>query len=682
MTFPLISSKNAKRHGINLAVLALSISLISCGGGGDGYYGNTGGSTSNPGTGTGTTPLAAVNISNLDIVDPVTGAAISAIGVNGANAKVKVTNASGTPIVGALVKFSGDEQLVFGNTSASVLTDQTGTAQLFFKPASTQISGAYTLTVDATSAGVTATQSKFVNIAATNIALSNLQLGDSALVSAGQTSVNLKVTDATSKNGINGVAVAFTADCGQINPATYTSVNQGDVLVTYKAVNTDGTLCSGTVNLTASTNSGSTNVSKKASLTVAAPNATAIIFPSGQNTIIGIDGSGSVGQAVLSFKLYSNSTPLPGKDVEFSLVKSPLGLTIGQKGQTTWTVKSDETGNAPITIFPGTTPGPVEIKATVKDNPAIFALSKNITVASSRPSQDNLSLSLSTNLPEAWNTDGRTVTVTMRVADKFGNAVPDGTVLNFTSEGGQIGNSCSTQQVDKISLCNVTFASQDFRPRNGRITVLGVVEGEKTYTDNNKNNSFDSGDILTRNIGDAYRDDNEDGAYNAGEFIYPLRTNETGNCGTALSLEPNIPNTCNTGLNVPLRKQTIIMLAGSDPYVDNITVNTSSLAFDLYSIGATNNAGQPNIPMPSGTTIIGETKDNTDKNDMACTILAQSGYGVIPAVVDPKFGLVNGDIQRVSTRHGFTLSKCAPGDSIAVTITTPSGASTKMTWIF
>lgn len=683
----MISNRNNFNPLIKIAfkasLLASMIALAACGGGGsDGFYGSA--SSGNSGTGGGTntdvTTNSAVNITSLEINDSDTGNGIPSIGVNGAIAKVKVTNANGTPISDALVKFTGSEELVFGNASSSVLTDETGTAQLFFKPVSTQISGAYNITAEATYNGASITRNKYINVAATNIDLSALQLGDSILQSSGQTSVSLKVTDTTTKSGINGVPVSFSADCGQVNPNTYTSANQGDVVVTYKAVNIDGTLCSGTASINASTSNGFSNVSNRASIAIAAPSATAIVFPEGQDTIIGIEGSGSVSQALVSFKLYSNSTPLPGQEVEFSLVKSPFGLTIGQKGQSTWTVKTDENGDAPITIFPGTTPGPVEIKATIKDNPAIFALSKNITVATARPSQNNLSLSLSINSVEGWNTDGRTANVTMRVADKFGNAVPNGTILNFTAEGGQIGNSCSTQQVDKISLCSVTFSSQDFRPRNGRITILGIAEGEKLYMDNNKNNTFDSGDTLTRNIGDAYRDDNEDTAYDPGEFIYPLRTRETGECGSALALEPNIPQSCNNGLDAPLRRQTVIMLASSDPFFDNVTANTSVLAFDLYSFGATNNMSQPNLPMPSDTTVTAEINDNTE-NNISCKIIAESGYAKIPAVLDSKFGTVNGDVQRVSTRHTYGFSGCVPGDSVSITTTTPSGVSVKNSWV-
>ena len=678
--------QKAKDIGLKTTLLAAMISLASCGGGGsDGYYGGT--NPENPTTGEGTSDPSTGNVSGLvlaqfDILDPDTQKPISSIGVNGAIAKVKVTNNDKTPVTNALVKFGGAAEFTFGNSSASVLTDKDGNAQLFFKPNSSQVSGAYTVSVDASYNNLSVKGSKYINIAATNIELSDLTLGDKKLDSSGQTSISLKVIDLNTKTGINGVPVSFTSDCGQINPNTYTSANQGDVIATYKSINTDGTLCSGVVNISASTNSGSSIISKKDTLTITAPTATSIVFPEGQNTIIGIAGSGSVGQAVLNFVAYSNSTPLPGKEIEFSLVKSPLGLSLGQKGKTIWTVKTDENGNAPITVYPGTTPGPVEIKATVKDNTSIFALSKNITVATARPSQNNISLSLSTNSVEGWGIDGTTASITMRVADQFGNAVPDGTILNFTAEGGQIGNSCSTKQVDKISLCSVTFASQDFRPRNGRITILGVVEGEKAYIDNNKNNTFDSGDVLVRNIGDTYRDDDENAAYTVGELIYPLRTGETGACGSTNSaIEPNINNTCTQNLDGPLRRQSIIMLAGSRPSFENVIFNTSSLSFDLYSIGATNNAGQYNVPMPGGTVLSTEIKDNTD-NFMTCKIIAEIGDTKIPSLLDAKFGLVNGDVRRVNTKHGYRFTDCARGDTIAVITTTPSGFAQKTTWIF
>lgn len=679
--------QKVRNFGFKTTLLTAMITLAACGGGGsDGYYGGgvtpetppSGEGTPDPSTGN----SSAIVLAQFDILDPDTQKSISSVGVNGAIAKVKITTNDKIPVTNALVKFGGAAEFTFGNSSASVLTDKDGNAQLFFKPNSSQISGAYTVSIDASYNNLSVQGSKYINIAATNIDLSGLILGDKQLDSSGQTSVSLKVIDSNTKNGINGVPVSFTADCGQINPSTYTSANQGDVITTYKSISTDGTLCSGIVNIVATTNSGSSIISKKDTLTITAPTATSIVFPDGQDTIIGIVGSGSVGQAVLNFVAYSNSTPLPGKEIEFSLVKSPLGLSLGQKGKTIWTVKTDENGNAPITVYPGTTPGPVEIKATVKDNTSIFALSKNITVATARPSQNNISLSMSTNSVEGWGIDGTTASVTMRVADQFGNAVPDGTILNFTAEGGQIGNSCSTKQVDKISLCSVTFASQDFRPRNGRITILGVVEGEKAYIDNNKNNTFDAGDVLVRNIGDTYRDDDENVAYTVGELIYPLRTGEKGTCGqTNNATEPNINNTCTQNLDAPLRRQSIIMLAGSRPSFENVVFNTSLLSFDLYSIGARNNAGEYNLPMPGGTILSTEIKDNTE-NDLTCKIVIEGGDTKIPAVLDTKFGLVNGDIRRVNTKHFYRFSGCANGDTIAVITTTPSGFAQKTTWGF
>lgn len=50
------------------------------------------------------------------------------------------------------------------------------------------------------------------------------------------------------------------------------------------------------------------------------------------------------------------------------------------------------------------------------------------------------------------------------VTNANGQPVPDGTVVNFTTEGGSIPGSCVTQD----GVCSVTFTAQDPRPANGR----------------------------------------------------------------------------------------------------------------------------------------------------------------------------------------------------------------------
>ncbi|MEL0621330.1 hypothetical protein V6252_13025, partial [Psychrobacter proteolyticus] len=72
----------------------------------------------------------------------------------------------------------------------------------------------------------------------------------------------------------------------------------------YKAINTDKTLCSGNVRISASTGSTATQTSN---LTVQAPEATSIVYTSNQITL-GIQNSGSSATREAEFAIYSNKT--------------------------------------------------------------------------------------------------------------------------------------------------------------------------------------------------------------------------------------------------------------------------------------------------------------------------------------------------------------------------------------
>ncbi|MGP4716358.1 Ig-like domain-containing protein [Psychrobacter sp. T6-6] len=691
-----------------LTALTLSLALAGCGGGDgtdtiapapdlgveqpDGDNGDDGGTEE---------PIGALNISSSQLVD-VDDNTITSIGLEGAYYEVVVTDDNGQPLANTKVTFSIDAPGVdlSQTTSGATLTNSDGEARIFLKPNAPDVSGAYVITANASNDDNTAISNLTFLVQATNVNLSALQITDLQLTAGGQTAVSLKTTD-TSGNAISGVLVNLNAACGQL-PEQVTSDENGMIDFVYKAINVDNTLCSGAVRISASTGS----VTQSASVSIQAPEATSIVYTANDLTL-GIQGSGSSATGAVEFTVFSNTTPLANSEVILSLEKSPLGLTFGVLGNNQqFTARTDENGQVSVNIYPGTTPGPVEIKATLASDTRINALSKGISIASSRVTQDGISLSFGKNVLD-WSLDGDSTPVVARLVDRNGNAVPDGTVVNFTAEGGKVSPaSCNTADGE----CEVTFSTQNPRPGDGRVSLLAVAEGEKAYIDQNENNAWDEGDIFVHNIGDTFRDDNENGTFEIGEFTYPLTTQADQTCennvGQFIQLKfpssseqikeafennfidnfvsPNKPMTCNTELDAIIRYERIQLLSsGNNPtftLLNNIGIPLQS---QIITEGDTrvniriNSGGFYELnPMPSGTTISGSVVDKTDGEDSgSCEVEMIGGPEEVPAIVSPGSP---GD--NTGTINTYALDQCEAGDFFRVSVTSPNNVTTAVTY--
>ena len=626
--------------------LTLALTLAGCGGGGtDTVAPEPDLGVTQPGTGGGTGG-GGQTIEDINIVEGALfnadGNVINSVSLEGAYYKIKVVDNTQNPIINAKVAFDIDAEGIelSQTTSGSVLTDAEGVAQIFLKPSSAEVSGAYTISANATYEQQSATANTTFSVQATNVSLSAITVGSNSLASGGQTPISLKVTDQAG-TVLSGVLINLNSSCGQI-PEQVTSDSEGMVEAVFKAINLDTTLCSGNVRISATTG----NSTQSTTVIVASAEATSIIYTS-SDVSLGIRGSGSSSTGQAEFTVYSGATTLANEQVRVSLEKSPFGLTFGpNRNQQSYVTTTDASGQVVVPIFPGTTPGPVEIEVSLVDDPLINALSKNITVASSRVTQTGLSLSWEKNVLD-WSLDGDSSEINARMVDRNGNAVPDGTVINFTAEGGKVTSSCATND----GLCSVTFSTQNPRPGDGRVSILAVAEGEKDYIDMNENNAWDEGvDILVHNIGDTFRDDNESGEFEIGEFTYPLTTGTSNQCENNLDryinlkfpslsdlkkrqyesryinefVSPNKANTCNTDLDTVVRYQGITLLSnsndarftvGSLDQGGNFTVRTPQAIFssDTLISFRVNSGGFYDLnPMPSGTTISGSATDNTD----------------------------------------------------------------------
>ncbi|BEU95236.1 Ig-like domain-containing protein [Acidovorax sp. DW039] len=643
------------KNMIRYIFLILAAVLAACGGGG-------GSAGSSPSGGT-PTPIVQLELSDTD------GKVVSSITAGKAyQVKATVRDSSNNLVANRKVTFEVSNTTIAVLQQNSALTDAAGVAIVQISAASFTASGAATLkaTVElpSTSGGSVSvgTVSKDFAVAAAGLSLSPLVIANPNLQAGGNTVVSVSALVAGSPLVGTPVNVAFTVSCGRINGldasgggvSTQTD-GAGKASVTYVSVNSDGSLCSGSVSITA-TSPGA--AARTASVSIAPPVANAIVFVSATPNQIFVAGSGSAEQAVATFKvLAASGTPISGIPVSFSISENPGGVGLNASGSTSSvTATTDQAGLVSVSIFSGTIPGPVKVKASLVAAPTVFSETQNLTIASGPASQKFMSLSVSTFNIEGWGVDGVSTTLTARIADRQGNAVADGTVINFTAEGGQVANSCATTTTNKISSCSVEFRTQNPRTSGGRVSVMAYLAGTKDYDDLNGNNIFDSTDNL-RQLGDAFRDDNENGLFDSGEFV--VSRGGTLSCPGVGGAFASRENTCNIGLSTTVRQTAVILFSSSSPFVADQVASAGGINFALGS--ADNNL----LPMPAGTII-----SATPLAD-GCTVADIAGSPVVNTPATP--GNPGEDLK---TRVSIGLKGCARGGVVNVKITSPGGLTT------
>ena len=299
--------------------------------------------------------------------------------------------------------------------------------------------------------------------------------------------------------------------------------------------------------------------------------------------------------------------------------------------------------------------------------------SVGVTDDTGRVTQNGFSVSLTKNVL-AFGADGDTADITARLVDRVGNPIPDGAVITFVSEGGRVTPSCITTN----GVCTVEFSTQNPRPADNRVSVLAYVKGDKSYVDMNANNEYDIGvDTLRQNIGDFFRDDNENTLYdsNIGEFLYQVG-DSGATCAPSSFNEPNVVNTCDNNLPAVLRYQFVLGLAENNPtFVDLPTrltanpttpttpTNSSIVNFSMYG------NSERTISMASGTTI--------SVDGGSCSAKLTTNNATVPDIV--RLGVGSVSINDVSVSYGFSYTGCESGTEIEVTVTTPSPFSTTTT---
>jgi hypothetical protein len=218
-------------------------------------------------------------------------------------------------------------------------------------------------------------------------------------------------------------------------------------------------------------------------------------------------------------------------------------------------------------------------------------------VSSGVPSQRFMSISVEKRSLN-WAVDGITTSIQVFVADTAGNPVPDGSIIQFSTEGGQIVTSCRTTGVktdtSEISGCKVTFNTQDFRPLDGFVRIIAWMEGEEAYKDLNANGKYDTGEPFI-DSGQIFRDDDDSGTYSATLDELSIGATLAGSpgIGTSACAPPSQPvnvnelplsvdSTCDGVWGKTLIRRTTV-LPVSDPR--NLRIETATGGVVVFSAG-------------------------------------------------------------------------------------------------
>ena len=668
-----------------LMCASLALALAACGGGGGNPGAVSGGSGTTPGTGT----TAGEPRMSVSIVDGNGTSVNSLSGGQTGQVRVKLTDSLGNAAANAIVKFTASDSslLEFTPASGSALTDATGTAVITVKPSSVTAAGAVAITAEGVVAGKTATASVNIAVGAAPLTVGALSLTPAPtgkLPAFSTVAINIPVTSGgQSATSVPGLTV--TSLCVGDGSATIVlgALANGVQTATY----TNNGCLRGTDRITASIGNSSQGIN----LDVDAANIGTMQFIGSdlQGTSIVLKGSGGLGRkeaAVLSFRVVDrNNNGLAGVDVNFRATTYTGGLTVLPASATT-----DATGRVTTTVSSGTIPTPVRVIAeATRNGSTISGLSDALTISTGLPIQKAMSLSSTSHNIEGGNYDGEVAEVTIRLADQYGNPISDNTAVNFITEGGAIGTAAQGACTTSNGECSVELRSQNFRPVNGRVTVMAFVQGIENFTDLNGDGQYSCTNFVDVNgavptvyrplvdtclsggepfvdMGDPFLDTAEDGSYEASQGDLPIPYN---------SSSYRVAGNGKWGINY-IRASTVIVFSESTPFlkrqvctstscrdwtsadgpedviagVGGASCSARTLAFRVYD--------KNNNPLPENTAV---AAGDTDKLSF--------GEFIPPTV--PSSNEIGGTIHSVTVKPD---SNCAHG-SVVVKVTTPKGTA-------
>jgi hypothetical protein len=420
---------------------------------------------------------------------------------------VTVKNKAGTPLPGQVVKFSSDANLA-AFSAPSALTSAEGVATVILSPAVSTSTGADLVKATVKYIDKDYSASTGFQLTATNVTIASF-VSDvtDKLSSYGQANLTVTLAGTSANSPVNLVLTSSCTSAGKgtLTPASQTT-STGRATFTFR----DGGCgaVASTENLQVSVTG--TGLTQSLSVPVSSPAVASIGFVSSTPSKIFLRGSGYVENSNVIFQVRdSNNNGIPEQLVDLEPNVLVGGLTL-DGGSAKVTKKTDKDGNVIVRINSGTVPTPVRIKASylpTGSSVPISTVSSSLAIAVGLPSQLNFSFSQGTQNIEGYSIQGTKNTYTIIASDRMGNQVPDGTAINFVTEGGQVEATKQTAlDVNGIATATANFASASPVPQDGRITVVAYALGEKSFLDTDGDNVFTDGKEEFQDLGDIYID--------------------------------------------------------------------------------------------------------------------------------------------------------------------------------
>jgi hypothetical protein len=651
----------------------LLIALVACGGGG----GSPGASVVGNGNGSGTT--ATTNTSTTTTTQTATVSAIPTIKLEIVNssdvvipdnsissgatfARATVKDSNGVAVANKLVSFTVNASIAtLAPASGQVLTNALGVAKVQIQPASVSTAGGASLGASATVSTQGVTANIDIQTSASNVILSTVTANTINLNAYQATSVFVDATINGSAVTSGQVTVNFSAPCGTFSPASVPTNSSGRAITTFTASGCGG----GPTPLTASA-SGAQNPST-ASINIQTASASSLIFVSASpETIFSTQALFGIKTSRVSFKLVdSGGVGIDGATINLSLSSAAVaaGVLFSDNNQAVTSQATAGGGLVSVNVNSGPLPTPLSVNAVLSSNSAISAASGGLAVNSGAPVQNFLSISASSFNIEGWGYDGEISTITIFAADRLAQPVPNGTVISFVAEGGQVSASCATViNTNGKSGCSVSLQSQAFRPSNGRVTVLAYTDGVEAFTDDNGDNLFTLGEAFA-DLGQPFLDANENGIFDIGE--QKIGTTGSPGIGTNACAVPaisfgyipnSVPNTCNAVQGRGLLRSSAVIVFSTSFAGPAITSPASGTGFSILIPDINGNA------MPKDSVVSADVLGGTScslKRVVSAAVASTTEPTTHAILLDP----------------GTTSTGCK-GATVRVSIKTPKGNET------